>query len=173
MSSVDENQSCRESEEEQYGQECDDCGCQLDEYEVEFNDGICHHCKDATRIYQLQARLPSNMSVRKVTGNHRKPCSDCGTCCFLPGDFYVYDSMQPWGTDKYCMDCAELKYDGGGSSEDEDEDEDENEDENNDSRSPDEETPQSPQLFLQAIRKRSGDDSHDSSIQPPTSRQRF
>ena len=60
------------------------------------------------------------MAIRPVTGNHRKGCSDCGHESWTPGEYYIYDSAQPWGSDKYCLDCAYSKYCvSGDSSEDE------------------------------------------------------
>ena len=48
-------------------------------------------------------------AVRDVRGAHRKPCSECGKKDWWPGEYYVYDAANPWGTDKYCLDCAEWK----------------------------------------------------------------
>jgi hypothetical protein len=78
---------------------------------------------DRARASRLSRMLPQNYAIRAVTGNHRKPCSECGTSDFYPGSFYVYDHIQPWGSDKYCLDCAEMQFGGGGfSGEDDEED---------------------------------------------------
>ena len=55
--------------------------------------------------------------MREVAGNHRKPCSRCGKNDWLPGEWYVYDAVQPWGSDKFCIDCAEIEFDGASSDE--------------------------------------------------------
>ena len=36
---------------------------------------------------------------------------------FYPGSFYVFDCVNPWGTDKFCLQCAEMHF---GSIDDED-----------------------------------------------------
>ena len=73
------------------------------------------------KVDEVQRHLPSGWAIREVSGNHRKPCSDCGHSSWFPGEFYIYDAAQPWGTDKYCLDCAEMKFLYGGDSEEEDE----------------------------------------------------
>ncbi len=111
-----------EPSEEEEELECDECGRTLDYEEAECNDGMCWDCAKGVRVYQVRQRLPPNYSVLQVTGNHSKPCSDCGTHDFDYGDYYVYDSVQPRGTDKYCLDCAEARD--WGYSDDEEDDED-------------------------------------------------
>lgn len=115
---LEDNEPSEEKEEP----ECDECGRTLDYEEAEENDGMCWDCAKSVRAEQVRRRLPPNYSIRKVRGNHSKPCSDCGTRDFWQGDYYVYDSVQPWGTDKYCLDCAETRD--WGNSDDEEDDED-------------------------------------------------
>ena len=75
-------------------------------------------------VHGIAMHLPPGWDIREVAGNHRKPCSDCGSNEWFPGDYYVYDASHPWGTEKYCMDCANARFvDGiGGSSDEEEED---------------------------------------------------
>ena len=82
---------------------------------------------DRGRVDRLRFKLPSNFEVREVSGSHRKPCSQCGMNDFFPGSFYVYDCVNPWGTDKFCLDCAEMRF-GGHDDEDEEEDDEDEED---------------------------------------------
>ena len=63
--------------------------------------------------------------LAEVRATHRKPCTMCNRNSFDFGDHYIYDASQPFGTDKICMDCADLWLD---EQEDGDEDEDEDED---------------------------------------------
>lgn len=77
---------------------------------------------DRERAAVLRAKLPPNYGIREVSGSHRKPCSECGLSDFFPGSFYIYDHVNPWGSDKFCLDCAEMRFGGGFlSSEDDDE----------------------------------------------------
>lgn len=76
---------------------------------------------DRARANRLSSMLPPNYSIRAATGNHLKPCLECDTSDFYPGSFYVYDHVQPRGSDKYSLDCAEMQFGGRGFS-DEDED---------------------------------------------------
>ena len=62
------------------------------------------------RAASVACMLPPNYAIRKVTGSHRKPCSECGTSDFYPGSYYIYDHVSPWGSDKYCLDCAEMHF---------------------------------------------------------------
>ena len=75
------------------------------------------------KVDEVQQHLPHGWAIREVVGSHRKPCSDCGHSSWFAGEFYVYDAAQPWGTDKYCLDCAEMKFVHGRDSEDSDDDE--------------------------------------------------
>lgn len=88
---LEDNEPSEEKEEP----ECDECGRTLDYEEAEENDGMCWDCAKSVRAEQVRRRLPPNYSIRKVRGNHSKPCSDCGTRDFWQGDYYVYDSVQP------------------------------------------------------------------------------
>ena len=91
----------------------------LDSDEDDFGD-------DRSRAAALAPKLPPNFAIREVSGNHRKPCSECGTSDFYPGSFYIYDAVSPWGTDKFCLDCAEMRFDSfSGASDDDEDDEDE------------------------------------------------
>lgn len=76
---------------------CEECECDMDPDEAE--DDICFSCTKEMEVDRLRARLPPNMCIRQVAGNHRKPCFDCGTCDFYYGDYYVYDQSCPWDTD--------------------------------------------------------------------------
>ena len=101
-----------EESEQEYDEEvleCDECGRELDLIEAEQCDGFCYDCDGSIRINRLRERLPPHISAREVTGNHRKPCSCCGKGDWFHGDWYIFNSVQPWGTDKYCLDCAENK----------------------------------------------------------------
>jgi hypothetical protein len=73
------------------------------------------------RVDRLRFKLPSNFEVREVSGSHRKPCSRCGMNNFYPGSYYVFDCVNPWGTDKFCLQCAEMHF-GGNDDEEDDED---------------------------------------------------
>ena len=84
------------------------------------------------QVHRVQCSLPSEFVVRSVRGNHRKECSECGYDGWCEGEYYVYNASQPYGTEKYCLDCAEMEFaenedeDGmDGSSEEEEEDDDE------------------------------------------------
>ena len=63
-------------------------------------------------VRSVQSRLPPNMSVKQVAGNHRKPCSECGKSDWFDGEWYIYDHVQPWGSDKYCLNCADMQFNG-------------------------------------------------------------
>ena len=72
------------------------------------------------RVDRLRFKLPSNYEVCEVSGSHRKPCSGCGMNNFFPGSFYVYNRVNPWGTDKFCLQCAEMRFGGNDDEDDED-----------------------------------------------------
>mmetsp|Transcript_46597 Transcript_46597/g.77024 ORF Transcript_46597/g.77024 Transcript_46597/m.77024 type:complete len:283 (+) Transcript_46597:20-868(+) len=97
-------------------------------YEEEDEEESDDECNDGARCREVMDALPPNMSIRAVGGSHRKECSDCGYNDWGPGDYYVYDAQQPWGTDKLCLDCAHLKYCLQGDSEDEDDESEDDED---------------------------------------------
>jgi hypothetical protein len=78
--------------------------------------------------------------VQEVRGNHRKGCSECGYNRWEPGEYYVFDENQPRGTDKFCMNCAEMLFDVGGESEEEERSSEEDEDEDEQAM-PDESSP--------------------------------
>eukprot|EP00548_Thalassiothrix_antarctica_P016781 CAMPEP_0194183010 /NCGR_PEP_ID=MMETSP0154-20130528/28797_1 /TAXON_ID=1049557 /ORGANISM="Thalassiothrix antarctica, Strain L6-D1" /LENGTH=152 /DNA_ID=CAMNT_0038899669 /DNA_START=23 /DNA_END=482 /DNA_ORIENTATION=- len=109
--SKNEESSVESEEEEQ--PECEECGNWLDPEEAEECDGWCYRCHGSIKVNRIRAMIPSNFEIREVSGNHRKPCSNCGKRYWLKGDWYVCDAIQPWGTDKYCLDCAEHKNWGG------------------------------------------------------------
>lgn len=71
----------------------------------------------------------------EVRGNHTKPCSACGKDDWEVGEYYVSYPSDPWGMDKYCVDCAEahVGYDSS---------EDEFPDEESDERSEEDEEPE-------------------------------
>ena len=95
-----------EEEEDPY---CDECGRWMDSEEAEINVGICYECTSDIKAAQVRRKIPSTYEVRQVTGSHRKPCSDCGYSSWFHGDHYVYNSSNPWGTGKFCLDCAETR----------------------------------------------------------------
>jgi len=64
----------------------------------------------SARVREVEEALPGNMAVREVVGAHTTPCSDCGKSSWGYGEYYVYDAQQPWGSDKFCLDCAHMKY---------------------------------------------------------------
>ena len=66
-----------EDDGEEYSHGCDECGRIMDLEEAEEGDGTCYQYCAYIRAYQLRLRLPGNMEIREVSGNHRKPCSDC------------------------------------------------------------------------------------------------
>ena len=70
--------------------------------------------------------------LAEVRATHRKPCTMCNRNSFDFGDHYIYDASQPFGTDKICMDCADVWLDEQEDAADEDEDEDEAGDEDGD-----------------------------------------
>ena len=103
-----------EEEKEEEGEiECEECGRILDMLEAVEEQGCCLECCERMRADNLRARLPDHMAVRKVSGNHRKPCSGCGGNDWGWGDgfdWYVFDASQPWGTEKFCLECAENRF---------------------------------------------------------------
>eukprot|EP00986_Skeletonema_menzelii_P007339 scaffold2854_cov140-Skeletonema_menzelii.AAC.15 len=100
---------------------CDECGRWMDGEEAEINDGICYECTDNIKAARVRRKIPSTYEVRQVTGSHRKPCSDCGFKSWLHGEYYVFNSSNPWGTGKFCLDCAENRDWGDELEDDEDE----------------------------------------------------
>lgn len=108
MASDHEDEDNSEEHEEHF---CDECFQYIDDVEFEENDGVCWTCAKAIEVDSLvrRLRLPSNYEAKEVSGNHRKPCSDCGKCNWELGDWYVYDKVNPWGTDKFCLECAESR----------------------------------------------------------------
>eukprot|EP00187_Rhodella_violacea_P010660 CAMPEP_0174893040 /NCGR_PEP_ID=MMETSP0167-20121228/7896_1 /TAXON_ID=38298 /ORGANISM="Rhodella maculata, Strain CCMP736" /LENGTH=245 /DNA_ID=CAMNT_0016131707 /DNA_START=73 /DNA_END=810 /DNA_ORIENTATION=+ len=103
--------------------ECVECEADLDPEEAEEKKGICYNCTERKRVDALRMRLPGNFTVREVSGNHRKPCSECGMNSWGPGDWYVFDVVKPWGTEKYGLECAENNDWSSDSEDDEDDDE--------------------------------------------------
>lgn len=97
---------------------CDECGREMDYLEAE--DGTCYDCVAQIKVHRVRSKIPSNYEVRKVVGNHRKGCSDCGKNDWMIGDYYVHDHVQPWGAQKFCLDCADDR-DWNNNSDDEDE----------------------------------------------------
>jgi hypothetical protein len=91
--------------------ECYECGRSLDREEARgLWNGNCGICYWEIRIGNLRGHLPRSLDVREVRGDHQKPCDECGLCNFDYGDYYVYDAASPWGTEKYCLECAEKKF---------------------------------------------------------------
>jgi len=107
-----------ELEEDEEERECEECGDCMDPEEAE--DGLCYSCIKSMRAYRVQRNLPGNFRVQEVAGNHRKPCTDCGNSYWEMGDYYVTDVHQPWGADKLCLDCAEMRNWSGTDEDDED-----------------------------------------------------
>eukprot|EP00984_Skeletonema_dohrnii_P018648 scaffold8749_cov115-Skeletonema_dohrnii-CCMP3373.AAC.3 len=105
-------------EEEEF---CDECGREMDYLEAE--DGTCYDCVAQIKVRRVCSKIPSNYEVRKVVGNHRKGCSDCGKNDWMIGDYYVHDHVQPWGAQKFCLDCADDRDWNNNSDDDDDEDE--------------------------------------------------
>jgi len=78
---------------------------------------FCHdHC-DSWRWEQERradrvaaAAEASGFEVLEVRGSHRKPCSHCSLRDWQDELYYVVDASNPWGTDKYCLDCAEMVF---------------------------------------------------------------
>ena len=116
----DEEEEDEEEEDEGEERECDECGDWYPRGELD-EDGFCFACAEREetmgQVRRVQSLLPGNMAVREVAGNHRKPCSRCGKDSWYPGEWYVYDAAQPWGSDKFCLDCAEMEFDGASSDE--------------------------------------------------------
>ena len=47
-----------------------------------------------------------NFAGAPVRGQHRKPCTDCGTNFHsFDAGYYYTDTLSPWGADKLCSDC--------------------------------------------------------------------
>ena len=111
-----QNEGETEEEEEEDEEEevvCDECGEIQDEPFMLNDDEMCDRCVRLIRTDEVGRKLPPNYQIREVSGNHRKPCSDCGKNDWFRGDYYVFDAFQPYGTDKYCLDCADNKEWGG------------------------------------------------------------
>ena len=126
---VNDDPSDDEDEDEGEERECEECGDWYPRDELD-EDGYCYSCAESAEIMgqvrRVAGLLPRNMTVKEVRGNHSKGCDSCGKSDWSMGEWYVYDAANPWGGDKYCLDCAEVEYAGNDSS-DEDEGEDEGE----------------------------------------------
>ena len=85
-----------------------------DDYDDDDDDDV------RRRVDRLRFKLPSNYEVREVSGSHRKPCSGFGMNNFYLGSYYVFDCVNPWKTDKFCLQCAEMHF-GGNNNDDDDE----------------------------------------------------
>lgn len=116
-----------ESTERSYHKSCLECDTEIKNGDYYVSDGIaiqfCLDCaetrewsdesdddddeEEKIRVANLRRLLPSKYEVREVTGSHRKPCSDCGKQSWSCGDYYVFDSSNPYGTAKFCIECAE------------------------------------------------------------------
>ena len=47
-----------------------------------------------------------NFAGAPVRGQHRKPCTDCGTNFHsFDAGYYYTDTLSPWGADKLCSGC--------------------------------------------------------------------
>ena len=64
----------------------------------------------SARMREVEEALPVNMALLEVVGADSTPCSDCGKSSWGYGEYYVYDAQQPRGSDKFCLDCAHMKY---------------------------------------------------------------
>mmetsp|Transcript_15411 Transcript_15411/g.17263 ORF Transcript_15411/g.17263 Transcript_15411/m.17263 type:complete len:167 (+) Transcript_15411:83-583(+) len=107
-----------DDDDDEVEQECDECGGWTDSEEAVEHDGSCYECHAMIKVDRIRGKLPNNFTIQKVSGTHRKPCSECGSNEWDVGDWYVVDCIQPWGTDKYCLDCADSKNWGGSSNDD-------------------------------------------------------
>jgi hypothetical protein len=116
-----------QSTERSYHKSCLECDTEIKNGDYYVFDGIaiqfCLECaetrewsdesdddddeEEKIRVANLRRLLPSKYEVREVTGSHRKPCSDCGKQSWSCGDYYVFDSSNPYGTAKFCIECAE------------------------------------------------------------------
>ena len=65
-----------------------------------------------SRRRRLKSLLPRNMVIKSVRDaeRHTKECSDCGMLDWENGDYYVTDDVRPWGADKLCLYCAEMRF---------------------------------------------------------------
>ena len=74
----------------------------MSEWSEEDEDGALEN-----QVTAVRDRLPWSYRLAEVRGNHRKGCSECGYDAWLPGEYYVFNHIKPWGTNKYCLNCAE------------------------------------------------------------------
>jgi hypothetical protein len=58
--------------------------------------------------FKTSSRLPPGFVCREVRACHRKPCTMCGSSAWCFGDYYICNALQPIGTDKICMSCADV-----------------------------------------------------------------
>jgi hypothetical protein len=62
------------------------------------------------RIRKLITQLPPDIEIAQVLGAHQKRCSECAKGDWAIGDWYVSNKKNPYGTSKYCLECAENEY---------------------------------------------------------------
>lgn len=112
-----ECEKCGEYIADGFGDYCDDCldeGCGDDYDDYGDYENFREAMRMEGRANRLRPLLPSHMIVREVMGCHSKSCTGCDKSDWMPGeDWYVYNRLQPHGTAKYCIDCAEKKYKNG------------------------------------------------------------
>lgn len=68
----------------------------------------------AVRAYNAQNG--TDLIGRPVSGNHRKPCTDCGASfSYGYGEtaYYFTSEDSPWGADKLCIECMCSRMGGG------------------------------------------------------------
>eukprot|EP01043_Picozoa_sp_COSAG02_P012405 COSAG02_NODE_478_length_21511_cov_120.811087_1_plen_292_part_00 len=60
----------------------------------------------AVALQQYNRNNGVNFAGAPVRGQHRKPCTDCGTKFHsFDAGYYYTDTLSPWGADKLCSGC--------------------------------------------------------------------
>jgi len=68
--------------------------------------------EDEPQVNANSSAMPESMVVSPVIRpeKHKKMCAQCFKRQWHLGEYYVYDSVNPVGTDKFCLHCAQVKW---------------------------------------------------------------